>query len=86
MKSPMKKQTMAEEYLDLNQLIERVPLSKTTIEEQIAAGHLVEGVHFRRPTGPRGKRLFFMSAIDKWLRGQDFDLRRNHLVRQNTKR
>lgn len=74
---------MTEEYLDLNQLTQRVPLSKRTIKEQIAAGKLVEGVHFRRPTGPGGKMIFFMSAVDKWLKGQDFDLRRDHIARQS---
>jgi hypothetical protein len=30
-------------------------------------------VHFRRTTGPGGKRVFFWSVIEKWLKGQDFD-------------
>ncbi len=67
-----------EEYLDLNQLRQRIPYSKTVIEELIAKGVLLDGVHFRRPTGSGGKRIFFWSAIEKWLRGQDFGLRANH--------
>jgi hypothetical protein len=71
---------MIDEYLSIQQLTQRIPLSKRTLEFEIASGRLVEGVHFRRPTGPRGKRIFFMSAIEKWLKGQDFDLRRQQLV------
>ncbi len=67
-----------EEYLDLNQLMRRIPFGKTVIEELIAKGVLIEGVHFRRPTGRGGKRIFFWSAIEKWLKGQDFNLRANH--------
>jgi len=74
---------MIDEYLDLNQLTQRIPLSKRAIQEQIAAGNLIEGVHFRRPTGPGGKKIFFMSAIEKWLKGQDFDLRREHIVKRS---
>ena len=67
-----------EEYLDLRQLRERIPFSKTVIEELIANGVLIEGIHFRRPTGPGGKRIFFWLAIEKWLKGQDFEIRANH--------
>ena len=74
--------SMNDEYLDITQLTKLIPLSKTVIEEQIQQGKLVEGVHFRRPTGPRGKRIFFMSAIEKWLKGQDFDIRSEHIVRK----
>jgi len=70
------------EYLDLKQLTQRIPFGKSAIEELIANGILVDGIHFRRPTGPSGKRVFFWSAIEKWLKGQDFDLRVNH-ARQN---
>jgi hypothetical protein len=74
---------MSDEYLDLNRLTQRIPLSKRSIREQIAAGHLIEGVHFRRPTGPGGKMIFFMSAVEKWLKGQDFDLRKDHLQKRS---
>jgi hypothetical protein len=74
------KDSMTDEYLSIEQLTLRIPLSKRTLELEIASGRLLEGVHFRRPTGPRGKRIFFMSAIEKWLKGQDFDLRRQQLV------
>jgi len=67
-----------EEFLDMKRLTQRIPFSKSVIEELIAEGVLVEGVHFRRPTGPGGKRVFFWSAIEKWLKGQDFDLRGGH--------
>ena len=73
------------EYLDLKQLTKSIPFSKSLIEELIAKGILVEGIHFRRPTGPGGKRVFFWSAIEKWLKGQDFDLRAKH-VSQNQRR
>ena len=69
-----------DEYLDMKQLTERIPFRKTVIEELIAGGKLVEGIHFRRPTGPGGKRVFFWSAIEKWLKGQDFDLRAQHAI------
>jgi hypothetical protein len=78
-----------EEYLDLKQLTKRIPFSKSVIEELIAAGTLVDGVHFRRPTGPGGKRVFFWSAIEAWLKGQDYKLRANHVAvdqRQNLSR
>jgi hypothetical protein len=71
---------MTDEYLDICQLTARIPSSKRTIEQEIEHGNLIEGVHFWRPTGPRGKRVFFMSAIEKWLKGQDFDIRRQHIV------
>lgn len=74
---------MTDEYLDLKELTLRIPLSKRSIREQIAAGHLIEGVHFRRPTGPGGKMIFFASAMEKWLKGQDFDLRRDHIARKS---
>jgi hypothetical protein len=64
-----------EEYLDLKQLTKRIPFGRTAIEEMIATGVLLEDVHFRRPTGPGGKRIFFWSAIQSWLKGQDFQLR-----------
>ena len=73
-----------EEYLDLKELTKRIPFSKSVIEELIAGQVLLDGVHFRRPTGPSGKRVFFWSAIEKWLRGQDFDLRAGY-VNQNQK-
>jgi len=63
------------EYLDLKQLTQRIPFGKSAIEELIADGILIEGVHFRRPTGPGGMRVFFWSAIEKWIKGQDFELR-----------
>ena len=72
---------MTDEYLDIDQLTARIPFSKRTIEQEIARGNLIEGVHFWRPTRiPKGKRIFFMSAIEKWLRGQDHDIRRQHIV------
>ena len=57
-----------EEYLDLKQLRQRIPLSRTVIEELIANGVLVEGVHFRRPTGSGGKRIFFGQRLRNGLR------------------
>lgn len=74
--------TQTKEYLDLNELMERVPFKRRTLEEYIARGCLVEGVHFRQPAGPKGKRVFFWSAIEQWLRGQDHQLKVNY-VRQN---
>lgn len=77
---------MSEEFLDINQLTKRIPLCKKVIEEQIQKGALIDGVHFRHPTGPRGKRIFFMSAIEKWLKGQDFDLRRDHIIAESERK
>jgi hypothetical protein len=67
-----------EEFLDLKQLTKRIPFAKSVIEELIANGVLIDGVHFSRPTGPGGKRVFFWTAIEKWIKGQDFDLRAKH--------
>ena len=67
-----------EEYLDLKQLRQRIPFSKTVIEELISSGSLIDGVHFRRPTGRGGKRIFFWSAIEAWLQGHDYKLRAQH--------
>jgi hypothetical protein len=67
------------EYLDLNELTERIPFRKRAIEEFIARGVLIEGVHFRQPAGPKGKRVFFWSSIEQWLRGKDFLLKANHV-------
>ncbi len=75
-----------DEYLDLKQLTRRIPFGKSAIEELIAKGELVEGVHFRRPTGQGGKRVFFWSTIEKWLKGQDFDLRAKHHAYMDSKR
>lgn len=75
-----------EEYLDLKQLRERIPFGRTAIEELIVNGVLIEGIHFRRPTGPGGKRIFFWSAIEAWLKGQDFQLRRNYAAGLGTRR
>ena len=77
---------MQSEYLDLKQLTERIPFGKSAIEELIANGILIEGVHFRRPTGPGGKRVFFWSAIEKWIKGQDFELRGKHHANLDSKR
>ena len=63
------------EYLDLKQLIQKIPYCKGAIEDFIAQGVLIEGVHFRKPAGPNGKRIFFWSAIESWLKGQDFCIR-----------
>ena len=60
------------EYLDLNEMTEQIPFRKSAIEEFIARGVLIEGVHFRQLAGPKGKRVLFWSAIDQWLRGKDF--------------
>ena len=72
---------MFDEYLDTKSLTERLPFSKRKIEDMIAKGILIEGVHFTRPSGPRDKRVFFWSAIEKFLKGQDFDLKTVRLRR-----
>jgi hypothetical protein len=89
LKANSSSQEVMEEYLDLRQLTQRIPFSKSVIEELIADGVLVDGIHFRRPTGPSGKRVFFWSAIEAWLKGQDYKLRANHVAvdsRQNLSR
>jgi hypothetical protein len=80
---------MSEEYLDMPRLLERVPLSETTIVQAIREGVLIQGVHYSRPTtkaGSRkgGKRIFFWSAIEKWMKGQDFGIRRDQIQRSNS--
>jgi hypothetical protein len=66
---------MMEEYLDLKQLTKRIPFSRSAIEELIAGGQLVEGIHFRRPTGPGGKRIFFWTRVEAWIKGEDYRLK-----------
>ena len=61
---------VSEEYLDLKTLTKRIPFSRSAIEELIADGQLIEGIHFRRPTGPSGKRVFFWTRIEAWLRAK----------------
>lgn len=72
---------MPKEYLDTEELLEVFPYSKRMLEKFIAEEILIEGVHFRRPAGPRTKRVFFWSAIEKWMHGQDFDLRVKQIER-----
>jgi hypothetical protein len=73
-----------DEYLDLRQLIERIPFSKRAIEKYISEGYLVEGVHFARPAGGK-KRVFFWSAIESWLRNQDHRLRAEYARSEQTR-
>jgi hypothetical protein len=70
-----------EEFLDLKNLTRRIPFSKTVIEEWIADGVLIRGVHYSQPSGSKGKRVFWWSAIEKWIKGQDFDLRARHAAK-----
>lgn len=78
-----KENTEAEkEFLDMTELLTRVPYGERTIERFIAEGKLIYGVHFRRPGGPGTKRIFFWSAIVHWLHGEDFELRRRKLQQQ----
>lgn len=65
---------MTEEYFDLKSLTKRIPFSRSAIEELIADGQLIEGIHFRRPTGPSGKRVFFWTRIEAWGKGEDDQL------------
>jgi len=70
-----------EEFLDLKNLTKRIPFSKTVIEEWIADGVLTCGVHYSQPGGSRGKRVFWWSAVEKMIKGQDFDLRAAHAAK-----
>jgi hypothetical protein len=77
---------MSEEYLDLKALTKRIPFSRSAIEELIAGGELIEGVHFRRPPGPAGKRVFFWTRIEAWVKGEDHHLKAEYYANQNTQR
>lgn len=77
---------MPEEYLDLKTLTKRIPFSRSAIEELIAAGQLIEGIHFRRPTGPSGKRVFFWTRIEAWVRGEDHQLKAEYYANQSKTR
>lgn len=78
----MEERPQTEEYLDTERLLERIPYSKRELETLIADGHLLCEVHFRRPKGPGTKRIFFWSAIEAWMRGEDWELRRQHMQRK----
>ena len=66
------------EYLDFKTLVTRVPYCRKTIERMMARKVLLEGVHYRRPTGEHGKVLFFWSAVEACLKGKDHRLRIDH--------
>ena len=75
-----------EEYLDLKTLTKRIPFGRSAIEELIAAGTLIEGIHFRRPTGPSGKRIFFWTKIEAWIKGEDHQLKAEFYANQSKTR
>jgi hypothetical protein len=77
---------VTEEYLDLKSLTKRIPFSRSAIEELISGGQLIEGIHFRRPTGPSGKRVFFWTRIEAWVKGEDHHLRAEYYANQSKTR
>ncbi len=74
-----------EEYLDITQLTKRIPFSKTTVKDLIAKKALREGIHFSKPTGPSGKKVFFWSAIQSWIKQRDVILKADY-ARKNFRR
>lgn len=76
----------SKEYLDIEDILARVPYGIRAIEEMMREGTWLEGLHYRRPRGPGKKRIFFWSAIEAWIRGDDYELRRKHLENQNRKK
>ena len=75
-----------EEYLDIAQLKERVPYAEKKIHAMMTDGTWICGVHYNRPAGPRKKIIFFWSAIELWLKGEDFELRRRYLEKKSKKK
>ena len=59
---------MAEEYLTVSELGQRLKLSPKSIANKMSAGVFVEGVHFFRPAGLRPR--FKWSAVVAWLEGE----------------
>ena len=65
------------EYLDLNELTERIPFRKRAIEEFIARGVLIEGVHFRQLAG-EGKASVLLVGHRPVAQRERFSLTENH--------
>ena len=55
------------EYLNIEQLAQRIPYSESYLRKLIHRGEFVEGVHYSRPTG---RIIFFWTAVERWLRGR----------------
>ena len=60
---------VAEEYLTVDELGQRLKLSPKSIANKMSAGVFVEGVHFFRPPSMRVR--FKWSAIQRWLEGEE---------------
>jgi hypothetical protein len=60
---------MAEEYLTVSELGQRLKLSPKSIANKMSAGVFVEGVHYFRPPGLRPR--FKWTAIVAWLEGEE---------------
>lgn len=54
-------------YLTTAGLASRIPFDERTIREQLKNKLFVEGVHYIRPSGPRGRILYLWEAIERDL-------------------
>lgn len=58
---------MSQTYLTTAGLASRIPFDERTIREQLKSKLFVEGVHYIRPSGPRGRILYLWEAIERDL-------------------
>lgn len=54
-------------YLTTAALATRIPYDERTIREQLKGKLFVEGIHYIRPSGPRGRILYVWEAIERDL-------------------
>ena len=59
---------MSQTYLTTAGLASRIPFDERTIREQLKNKLFVEGVHYIRPSGPRGRILYLWEAIERDMR------------------
>jgi hypothetical protein len=58
---------MIHTYLTTAGLASRIPYDERTIREQLKNKLFIEGVHYIRPSGPRGRLLYIWEAIERDL-------------------
>ena len=58
---------MMQTYLTTAGLASRIPYDERTIREQLKNKLFVEGVHYIRPSGPRGRIVYIWEVIERDL-------------------
>ena len=58
---------MAEQYLTIAEVAERLKLSPKTVKNKMATGAFGQGVHYFRPPGMQVR--FKWSAVVRWIEG-----------------